>query len=362
MINLIKELRQRYAVVPLVLLPREGALFSELKKLKIPCIVASFYCWSQSGGALKRFTTGSAKLILNQLTAREISRKLGNTGISLVHSNSSVIDFGAILAEKMNLPHIWHLREFGDLDYNLSHIPPKALVKKKLEMAASLISVSKSVTTHFTKIAPEGRFLTIHNGIDVSLFSTNTPGMTTRVVQFALVGLIQEKKGQWDMVDAVANLVEMGIQNFHVHVIGDGQIEALKKAIDAKALSNRITLHGKQRDIPKFLHGVHVGLTTSHAEAFGRTTIEYQLAGLPVIATETGAGAELVENGMNGYLIPPRRPKALSLVMRHFCEHPDSIGPMGQRAQQFARENFDSRRATDLIFQAYGDVLCNTFR
>ncbi|WP_234264214.1 glycosyltransferase family 4 protein [Hydrogenophaga sp. NFH-34] len=357
MVTLIEELRERHAIEPLVLFPREGELSKELARRNIPCMARNFYYWSQPGGKLRGLPKGLTKLLLNQLAARDVSKRLSKEGIDLVHSNSSVIDFGSLLAKRLQLPHVWHLREFGDLDYSLHFILPKLLVRREFEAASRLVSISKSIAAHFSSIAPNGKFSIIYNGIDTSSFSHEGMKKIPGEVQFVLVGLVQEKKGHWDMVKATDHLIREGIQNFHVHVVGDGRIVALEKDIAEKGLSEKITLHGRRNDVPVLLRGMHVGLMTSHAEAFGRTTVEYQLAGLPVIAAESGAGMELVKNGLNGYLIPPRQPQALALAMKEFCTHPERTIEMGREAQAFVRANFDSRHTTDMIFHMYKEIL-----
>lgn len=63
--------------------------------------------------------------------------------------------------------------------------------------------------------------------------------------------------------------------------------------------------------------------------------------GLPIVTTDVPGCRETVEEGRNGFLLPPRDPVALAKVMGYFLDHPEAIVPMGVESRKMAEESFD---------------------
>ena len=63
--------------------------------------------------------------------------------------------------------------------------------------------------------------------------------------------------------------------------------------------------------------------------------------GLPIVSTDVPGCRETVVEGRNGFLVPPRDPRALAEAMRHFLEHPEDILSMGVESRKLAEERFD---------------------
>lgn len=94
--------------------------------------------------------------------------------------------------------------------------------------------------------------------------------------------------------------------------------EAVRYVKD-KGLEKRFTFTGYRTDIPDLLSVMDVYCLTSKNEGLGRSILEAQAAGVPVIATEVGGVPEIVEHEFSGILIPSRDVTALcgSLVRIH---------------------------------------------
>jgi glycosyltransferase involved in cell wall biosynthesis len=74
---------------------------------------------------------------------------------------------------------------------------------------------------------------------------------------------------------------------------------------------------GFREDVPVLMHACDVIVHTSTApEPFGRVIVEGMLAGRPVIATNIGGPAEVLNHGETGYLVPPDDAQILADVLR----------------------------------------------
>jgi glycosyltransferase involved in cell wall biosynthesis len=68
--------------------------------------------------------------------------------------------------------------------------------------------------------------------------------------------------------------------------------------------------------------------TVSWREQFGRTIIESQACGVPVIGSGSGAIPDVI--GRGGWIVPEREPRALAALLDYLFEHPDEIAARGR--------------------------------
>jgi glycosyltransferase involved in cell wall biosynthesis len=73
-----------------------------------------------------------------------------------------------------------------------------------------------------------------------------------------------------------------------------------------------------------------------HPEGFARVIVEAQLAGVPVVATRTGAAIELIEEGITGLLVPPSDPLALHAAVNALLSDPVAARALSARARSAA--------------------------
>ncbi len=129
------------------------------------------------------------------------------------------------------------------------------------------------------------------------------------------VGRITQLKGYDVLIDAVAKLAE-DVPNAKLVLVGEAEearkdVEtALRAQVTDRGLSNRVVFAGNQRQIAECLSlaDVVVSSNVRKPEAFGRSMAEALAMGKPVVACAFGGALDIVEDGVNGALVPP--PKA----------------------------------------------------
>ena len=116
LIALLKEIKEDsnnkiYVVVPF----KRAKIIEELKKLNVDIIV-TFYSWWQIPINVSKFKKILFRVayLFNFFSERVLINKIKKLNIDIIHSNSSVIDIGAKIANKLKIPHIWHFREFKE--------------------------------------------------------------------------------------------------------------------------------------------------------------------------------------------------------------------------------------------------------
>src|SRR5580765_5607639 len=105
-----------YGVRAHVICPSAGDLLDVLAQRGIPAAVLPFEWWVSPRGALQGAAT---RWRANFQHLGPIVAELARWEIDVVYSNSSVFPVGAMAAAQLERPHVWHIREFGDRDYDL---------------------------------------------------------------------------------------------------------------------------------------------------------------------------------------------------------------------------------------------------
>jgi glycosyltransferase involved in cell wall biosynthesis len=144
------------------------------------------------------------------------------------------------------------------------------------------------------------------------------------------VGNFTAKKDQAGLLDAVALLVA-DHPRLRLVMVGSGPLEsALRKRADALGIAGHVVWAGSRDDVPELLPAFDVFVLSSRHEGLSIALIEALSAGLPCVATDVGGIPEVVEDGVDGMLVPPGRPAdlaaAVHLVLtdadlrRHLCD------------------------------------------
>ena len=89
-------------------------------------------------------------------------------------------------------------------------------------------------------------------------------------------------------------------------------------------------------------------------ECFGTVVLEALACGIPVVVTDIGGPAELIEDGSNGFMIPPNDAKALADLLRDLSIAPERVRSLRANARQSARDG-TIEHMTDAYLEAYGE-------
>ena len=91
----------------------------------------------------------------------------------------------------------------------------------------------------------------------------------------------------------------------------------------------------------------------SQFEGFGLSAAEAMAAGCPVVGTSVGGLAEIIEDGVTGYLVPPSDSAAFAAALIRVFSDPRDAVNMGARGRKRVSENFSSERFAESFVGAY---------
>lgn len=272
-----------------------------------------------------------------------LARWLRNKKVKLVYSNSSTILWGAWIAKRMKAKHVWHLREFGDLDYNLHLKMSKSKFNHLLRQADSIVCVSQSIAKHFA-VEALPKTEVIFNGV----LPLNEIGQlrqkktqTSKTFRFGMIGFMAPGKGFETGIRALSRLKERGIiAELRIYGNGSPSLQAeLHRLADLLSVSHQIRFLGYLESPRVIFDEIDCLVVASTAEAFGRTTAEAMCYGVPVIGRATAGTAELIEDRVTGLLFQ-ETDADLAASMAELCENPSLMGTLAQAAAEFAKINF----------------------
>ena len=193
------------------------------------------------------------------------------------------------------------------------------------------------------------KVIRIYNGVDLSLFEPAT--VPTREPRLLAVGRLVRKKGFHVLIDACAKLVEKGVE-FKCDIIGDGEErERLSAQIAERALTGRVRLLGampQDQVVPEYRRSILSLLPCvtdrdGNRDALPTSLLESFASGVPVISSPVGGVSEIVDHGVNGWLVPEDDASALADAIARSIADPRELDRMGVAARRKAESMFDLR-------------------
>ncbi|MBR1548789.1 MAG: glycosyltransferase family 4 protein [Prevotella sp.] len=360
LLEMVLELRNRQLVEPIILMPKvapgyqKNNLYSACKKYQIECHSYSFYRFNNT----KRFAS-YLRCLTNLLCYPYIFWKMKGQYFDLIHSNGSVVSLGAYLSRIKKVPHVWHFREAAALHYGSISLPGKQYEKWVYSRGDAYIAISNALKTYCAGFLNVEKLKMIYDGIN----SKEGKGLAMHngnVLQLCMVGLIHPPKNQLLALEAIDIIVnEWGLRNVHITFIGYEErvyMERLNAFIKQKNIEKYVTFLGERNDVAQQLIGMDVGLMLSNFEAFGRVTVEYMLHGLAVIATETGANPELVDNN-TGLLCQLGDSRQLATHIRYLYENRGKLIDFSKNGHAKVINLFSTEKNATQVYEVYLSLL-----
>lgn len=284
--------------------------------------------------------------IYDLLAARQIKKLIRSFQPDTLFLNSSKAGFVGAWAALSSNHKLRVIYRIGGWSFN----DPGSMFKKQMSIVLEKISANwKDViivnNNHDLEqakrigITPREELIMIHNGLDP--YSLD---FIPKEVARKELNLPQSKK----IVGTIANFypakgLEYLIESAKITnrddtiwcIIGDGRGRfELEKQIEKNNLLDKIILLGKKETASKYLKAFDVFILPSVKEGFPWSILEAMSAKLPVIATNVGAVPEIIEDGLNGYIVEPRNPQEISERVHTLLDSSSVAQEMGIQAHQ----------------------------
>ncbi len=239
----------------------------------------------------------------------------------VVHLNSSKIGaMGALAARMARVPRIVFTVHGWAFNEDRSMIA-KCAIKGIQALTVALCHRVIVVSEHTRAQLPMRGTVVVRNGLSPLPLAARDAARAELLGDGAArhsddlwIGTIAElhrNKGIDIALEAISDLVQAGRSLVYV-VVGEGEERAeLERSIAARGLSDHVHFVGHRADAARLLSAFDIFLLPSRTEALPYVLLEAGAAGLPVVATAVGGIPEIIENGISGFIVPPRDAHAI---------------------------------------------------
>lgn len=208
-------------------------------------------------------------------------------------------------------------------------------VDRRIDAAVAVSEAAASFARHVRR----GPIEIVPNGVDVERFArpAQPPEGLPEGRRILWVGRLDPQKGFGVMVDAFARLARD--VDVSLLVAGEGAERVALRSLPRQA-RNRVVPLGTvpHEELPRFHAAATVFCSPAIGqESFGMTLVEAMAAGVPVVATDIPGYQEVVRNGMEGLLVRPNDPAALSDAIRRVLFEPDLATSLAEAGRIRAR-------------------------
>ena len=140
--------------------------------------------------------------------------------------------------------------------------------------------------------------------------------------------------------------------------MGDGPLKPqLVERVKQLGLSNVVWFSGDRNDVPALMQLMDIFILPSLAEGISNTLLEAMASGLPVIATSVGGNVELVEEGVNGRLVPVNNVVAMADALAELVDDPTLRQSMGEKGLALVRTTFNWEKTVADYLAVYDTLL-----
>ena len=332
----------RSAYHPLVVCPDEGVFAEYLRGAGIPTVILDLPPWRKAKSLITRYSA-----------AKKLAALAKTHNAKLIHTSDSWFNpYLWCLSKQLKIPVISHVRTL----LSLSQVR-----KYKFDRMDSIIAISQESTIPLVQagIAPE-KIDVVLNCVDLSTFQPSPVKANSQAYIVGIVGRIEPFKRQKLFIEIAAQ-VAVQTDKVRFHIVGAALDTPAHRAYNREVhqLITQYQLHetvqftGHRTDMPKAMQELDLLVTLSA----GSVIAEAMAAGKPVIGTSIGSTAEMIVDGVTGYIMPSESIEKIANKIIELVRDPRQSVSMGQRARKHAEETFGVETHVQKVQDIYQKLL-----
>jgi glycosyltransferase involved in cell wall biosynthesis len=331
----------------------------------------------ERGGESVRMPLDSKNPITMVMNTGRLEQLIRREGVSLVHVRSRAPAFSAIrAARRAGVPVVTTYHGVYNARSAVKRWYNGVMTRGDLTIANSEFTREHVIREH--GVDPD-RVVAIPRGVDLSKFdpAVVAPDRVAKLrvnwqiapdehrLIVLLAGRLTRWKGQVLLIEALAMLkAETGRDDVLLVLAGDDQGRVdyrreLESLVVDRGVADAVRIVGHVADMPAAYLLADAAATPSlDPEAFGRTAVEPQAMGRPVLAADHGAVRETVIEGESGWRVEPGKAAAWAAALKTLVHAgSERRAAMGAAGQARVRETYSLDRMTDLTLDVYRRVL-----
>ena len=332
--------RKRYQ--PLVVCPDDGVFVEHLKRADIQTVVLPLPSWRKVKSLIARYRAAE------KLTALA---KTHNT--KLVHTSDSWFNpYVLHIRKRLGIPVISHVRTLLTTDQ---------VRKYKFNQMDRIIAISEESKTALVQAGTDAQKIDLTlNCVDLDAFQLIPQSKPSTEYVVGIVGRIEPFKRQKEFIE-IAAAVSAQNKNVRFHIIGTAlntpEHRAYEQDVRQLALKYQlqefVCFKGHRTDMPNVMQELDLLVTLSA----GSVIAEAMAASKPVIGTPIGSTADMITDGVTGYVIPLHQREAIASRILEFATDPNLNIHIGQQARKAAEEAFSVEKHVQKVQNVYQGLI-----
>ena len=302
--NILDYMKSRHEVRVVFPKPSDGKsivrdyLVTNNIKFYTPCFYDALV-YGTDKNIIRRFIRTVGRFYRHVRMRKKIKDIIDEFQPDIVHTNNGIIDIALDYCIKKGIPHIWHLREYQDLDFHMSIMPSKKHWLKRIHREGNYnIAITKGIFQYFDLRDCDAYIydgvLDLHKQVQISEKKSN-------YFLFVAGAAFTPGKGLLDALKAFY-IFSLKNQDYLLYVAGaeiDNQYkQACMSFIEEKKLSERIKFLGVRNDVDSLMSKAIATLVPSEFEGFGFITVEAMYNDCIVIGRDSAGTKEQFDNGL----------------------------------------------------------------
>jgi glycosyltransferase involved in cell wall biosynthesis len=294
----------------------------------------------------------------------------------MVHTHTPVSSFiGRIVAKIAGIPHViytvhgFHFHEFGNKLENSIYYHLEKFAGRFMDV---LITINKDDYKVAIKnnMAPKGKVVYIQGvGVDMEKFDPKKydsaiyekyrKSLNIKIDDFVIISI-----GEFTKAKNFPHLIEayMRVLNYKINakliIIGDGILfNNILKMIEENKLEGKVILTGRRNDIPELLYISNLFVFTSIREGLPKSIMEAMAMEKPIIAYNIRGIRDLVDNGVNGFLVKYGDINTFAEKILYLIKNPDIAKEMGKKGREKIEKEFSLKIILPQMKALYEEIL-----
>jgi colanic acid/amylovoran biosynthesis glycosyltransferase len=297
--------------------------------------------WDLKSRAFALFYLAEALLVGRWMRTRSLSHLH-------VHFGGPVATVGMLTAKAWQIP--WSLTLHGPDEFFDQEV---FYLRQKIDSASFVVCISDFCRSQVLRIASgldDSRLEVVRLGVDCaalrptepSLDPSSTPSQSS-ALRLVCTGRMVAAKGHRILLEALARLASESV-DFTCTLIGDGPERSV-----LESLCTRLGIEDHVRFLGSMAHQLtlsevakaDVFVLASFAEGLPVALMEAMALGIPCVSTTIAAIPELIEDHVNGRLVPPANPEALYTALKQLANHAELRSQLGQRGRATVENRYN---------------------
>lgn len=299
---------------------------------------------------------------------RRLRKILAELRPDVIHTNGFKMHVLGIRARPRNTPVVWHIH-----DYVSSRPVMAKLLRSQARRCSLALANSRSVAEDARRVFGDRLSVqTIYNGIDLKCFSPTGPALdldslsgltkaTPGTVRFGLLATLARWKGHETFLRAISLIPEeLPVRGYiiggAIYQTNGSQLSVgeLQELIEKFGLSQRVGLIGFMDQPASAMRSLDVIVHAStEPEPFGLVIAEGMACGRPVIVSNAGGAAELINKGVNSLCYTPGDATALAQCIKQLATEVKLRTKLGKAGRAAAEGRFDRNRLASELIEVY---------